>query len=46
MTPQEQARELVKQFNYRSDAELSLADIQWLVANITKALAQAEGKHD
>ena len=44
MTPNEQAREIVKQFGYRSDCELSLADIQWLIASITQAIAQAEGR--
>ena len=45
MTPNEKAKEIVRYFGYRSDAELSLADIQWLIANITTALAQAEGRH-
>ena len=45
MTPNEKAKEIVRQFGYRSDAELSLADIQWLITNIATALAQAEGRH-
>lgn len=38
----ERARELVRHFGHRSDCEMSLADIQWLGANIEKALADAE----
>jgi|CXWL01.1.fsa_nt_gi hypothetical protein len=36
------AIKLVEQFGYHSDREMSLADIQWLVAHIGKALADAE----
>jgi len=38
-TENESARNIVKRFSLICDAELSLADIQWLTKNITKALA-------
>jgi len=34
MNDEKEAREIIKQFGYRSDAELSLADIQWLTKEI------------
>ena len=37
-----EAENIVKQFGYRSNAELSLADIQWLTANIKSALANKD----
>jgi hypothetical protein len=42
MSPHEKrAKELVRQFGYRSDCELSLADIQWLGKEIAAALERA-----
>ena len=38
MSIKQMAKEIVQQFRYRSDGELSLADIQWLGSEITKAL--------
>lgn len=35
------AREIVRQFGFRSDCEMSLADMQWLTTEIRKALEQA-----
>lgn len=32
------AVEIVKQFDYRSDCDMSFADRQWLIANIKQAL--------
>ncbi len=38
---EKEAREIVNQFGYRSDSEMSLADIQWLGREIAKALSAA-----
>jgi hypothetical protein len=37
-TPNEIAREIIKHFDLYGDAELSMADRQWLLANIAKAV--------
>jgi len=36
--------ELMKQFSYVSDTELSLADIQWLIKNIKELIAPKPNK--
>lgn len=38
MTSSERARKLVQDFGARSDADLSLADIQWLTKNVSVAI--------
>jgi len=40
----DKARDIVKRFSLVCDAELSLADIQWLTKNIEQALQSAEEK--
>lgn len=42
----DKARNIVKRFSLVSDAELSLADIQWLTKEIKQSLIQALTKEE